>query len=66
MKLQEAKEHVGKLVMSYDFGHKLHKTLEPHGPYKLLKVTKEGLCILEGREQFRIRPADLISYATSL
>jgi len=60
MNLKEAKTHVGKLVISHDAGCKLiQSVLIPHGPYKLLQVTKGGLAILEGREEFRIRPSTI-------
>ena len=56
MNVEEARLLVGQLVMSKDAGHKLIKCLGSyHGPYKLLKVTRSGLCILEGREEFRVR-----------
>ena len=55
MTFEQAKTLVGKLVLSKDSGHKLTKSARYwHGPYKLLQVTKEGLAILEGREEFRI------------
>ena len=57
MKLEQAKQSVGKMVMSTDAGHKLiRREAKPHGPYRLLKVTKAGLVILEGREECRIPP----------
>ena len=49
---------VGKLVMSRDAGRKLIKSVSiPHGPYRLMKITREGLAILEGREEFRVPPS---------
>lgn len=58
MNIQEAKESVGKLVMSKDAGCKMiHKVNTPHGPYKLLQITKGGTAILEGREEFRVSPS---------
>ena len=56
MYLQEAKNNVGKMVMSRDPGYKCIRSVAPHGPYKLLQVTKAGLAILEGREEFRVPP----------
>ena len=57
MNREEAKQNVGNMVMSYDAGRKMVKQVRtPHGPYKLLQVTKGGLVILEGREEFRISP----------
>lgn len=45
------------MVLSIDAGHKLiRRVSKPHGPYRLLKVTKAGLAILEGREEHRIPP----------
>jgi hypothetical protein len=57
MNIEEAKESVGKMVMSKDTGHKLIPSGREHGPYKLLKVTKAGLVVLEGREEFRVPPS---------
>ncbi len=60
MKMEQAKNSIGHLVMSHDAGHKLIPRLkEPHGPYKLLKITKCGLTILEGRDDFRV-PVSLL------
>ena len=56
MNIEEAKESVGKMVMSKDTGRKLIPYGREHGPYKLLKVTKGGLVILESREEFRVPP----------
>lgn len=56
MNTEEAKQHVGKMVMSLDAGDKMIDSVaEPHGPYRLLKITKAGLAILEGREEHRVR-----------
>lgn len=53
MTLEEARAAVGGLVMSRDPGNKLVRDIGYwHGPYRLLKVTKAGLCLLEGREQY--------------
>ena len=62
MNLEQAKQSIGKMVMSTDAGHKLICSVStPHGPYRLLKVTKGGLAILEGREEHRI-PTTLIEH----
>ena len=58
MTIEEAKKSIGQMVMSNDAGHKMIlRCSVPHGPYKLLQVTKSGLTILEGREEFRIPPS---------
>lgn len=63
MKIEEAKAHVGKLVMSRDPGFKMIPSVrEPHGPYRLLSVTKSGDAILETREELRVRPSLLTPY----
>jgi len=42
---------IGKLVMSRDAGNKMIRSVSvPHGPYRLLKITRVGMAILEGRE----------------
>ena len=47
MNIDEAKQHVGKAVMSIDPGNKLWPhSPKPHGPYILLQVTKGGRAIL--------------------
>jgi hypothetical protein len=57
MNLEQAKQSIGKIVMSTHAGHKLiRRVSKPHGPYRLLKVTKAGLVILEGHEEHRIPP----------
>ncbi len=62
MNLEEAKQGIGKMVMSKDAGNKMIPSVfEAHGPYKLLKVTKSGLAILEGREEHRI-PTKLLAF----
>jgi len=64
MNLEQAKQSVGKLVISTDPGYKMIKSLAPHGPYKLTKVTKAGLCKLEGRDDnFQISPSHLTLYS---
>jgi len=61
MTTDEARASIGAFVMSRDPGHKcVRRSLEHHGPYRLLKVTKGGLAILEGREEFRI-PTSLLT-----
>lgn len=57
MNIDQARQHIGQMVMSTDAGRKLIRRVQvPHGPYRLLKVTKGGVAILEGREEFRIPP----------
>jgi hypothetical protein len=45
------------MVMIRDPGYKMVYHHRPHGPYRLLQVTKGGLAILEGREQHRVPPS---------
>lgn len=43
MNIQEARGRIGEMVMSRDAGYKMvHCVTDPHGPYKLLQVTKGG------------------------
>lgn len=66
MNLEEAKNSVGKLVMST--GRKSNKLLpmkESHGPYRLLQITKSGHAILEGLEEYRAKPSELTLYQES-
>ena len=49
--IEEMKQHIGKMVMSRDPGNKLIRSIAPHGPYKLLKITKGGMAILEGYDR---------------
>lgn len=49
-----AKASIGKMVMSMDAGYKCIASMYPHGPYKLLKITRAGYAILEGREDLRV------------
>lgn len=63
MNIEEVKKKIGELVMSRDAGPKMIRSVaDPHGPYKLLKITKTGLAILEGRENYRIPPSLLSEY----
>jgi len=63
MSREEALRNVGKMVMSKDAGVKMIYCVPvPHGPYRLLQVTKAGLAILEGREDHRV-PLSLITLA---
>lgn len=58
---EQAKLAIGQLVMSVDAGHKLIRRVQtPHGPYRLIAVTKGGLAILEGRDEERI-PTSLLN-----
>ena len=57
MDIDTAKMSIGKMVMSKDPGNKMVYSVSPvHGPYELLKITKGGYAVLEGREEFRIPP----------
>lgn len=48
MNLEEAKADVGKMVMSRDpKGKLIARVFDPHGPYRLLRVTKGGMCVLD-------------------
>lgn len=63
MDIIEAKNNIGKLVMSRDAGDKMIRSvIDAHGPYKLLSITKPGLAILGGREDYRIPPSLLSKY----
>jgi len=63
MNLDEAKNKIGELVMSIDAGYKMIPYVhEPHGPYKLLQITKAGLAVLEGREEHRVPPTLLSDF----
>jgi hypothetical protein len=62
MKTEEARANIGRLVMSRDPGYKCVRKLPEHGPYRLLRVTKAGLAILETREDHRV-PTSLIRLA---
>lgn len=60
MTTSEARLAIGQLVVSVDAFPKLNRRVQtPHGPYRLLAVTKGGLAILEGRDEERI-PTSLI------
>ena len=58
MKIREARKNIGKLVMTCDPGPKMIKSMRPHGPYKLTKITKAGLAMLENYE-YRVPPSSL-------
>jgi len=58
MDIETAKKSIGKMVMSRDAGNKMIRSVSRlHGPYKLLRITKGGYAILEGRERLRILPS---------
>lgn len=58
MNIEMAKKSIGKMVMSRDAGEKMIRYVSiPHGPYKLLMITKSGHAILESREGLRIPPS---------
>lgn len=58
MNLEEAKQSIGKMVLSRDAGCKMiRRVAKPHGPYRLLKITKGGLAIIESREDYRVPPS---------
>ncbi|MEE9337248.1 MAG: hypothetical protein V3U87_04145 [Methylococcaceae bacterium] len=63
MNIEEAKNSIGMLVMSKDAGCKMiHSVVKAHGPYILLKITRAGVAILEGRENYRVPPSLLSKY----
>lgn len=67
MNIEQARKHIGQLVMSYDAGYKLvQKVSKAHGPYRLVKINKAGMAILEGREDCRIPPSILDVYEGDL
>jgi len=58
MNITEARSSVGQMIYSFDAGEKLiPRVSTAHGPYKLLRITKAGLAILEGREEYRVSPS---------
>lgn len=58
MNIEIARKSIGKVVMSRDAGEKMiNHVSTPHGPYRLLAITKSGHAILEGREGLRIPPS---------
>lgn len=58
MTIEEARDAVGKMVMSRDAGYKLiQQVLIPHGPYLLKSVTKGGLAILEPEHGNPVAPS---------
>jgi len=60
MNIQEARNSIGKMVMSRDRkSNKLLRVDEEHGPYRLLAITKDGMAILEGLEEFRAAPSKI-------
>lgn len=60
-----SKKHIGEMVMSKDAGCKMIESVtKPHGPYKLLQITKAGFAVLEGRRRYYIRCCQL-SLATA-
>lgn len=50
MNLEEAKNHIGKMVLAADSIKLIKGPHKPHGPYLLIRVTKGGLCELERDE----------------
>ena len=62
MTLEHAKLCIGCPVETNHAGHKLIRSIAWHGPYILKKVTKAGLCILEGYEEFRVPPSQIRYY----
>lgn len=65
MNIEQARASVGKLVMSRDAGEKMIRSVNvPHGPYKLIKITKGGLALLEGRPEVAVPPS-LLSPASN-
>lgn len=58
MRIETARQIIGTMVMSRDAGSKMIPSVPvPHGPYRLLQITKGGECILEGREEHRVPPS---------
>lgn len=62
MNLESAKVCIGHAVETNHAGHKMIKSRGWHGPYILKQVTKGGLCILEGYEEFRVPPSQIRYY----
>ena len=58
MNIEQARKAVGKEVLTTHAGHKMIRSVSvPHGPYRLLYITKAGLAVLEGYEEFRVPPS---------
>lgn len=66
MTLEEAKSAVGKMVITTHAGPKMIKHGPPHGPYLLLKVTKGGLCILDGYQEYHVTPTQITIWMENL
>ena len=61
MIIEKIKEMIGKEVMTDDTGVKLTKRLAPHGPYKILQVTRGGKVLLQkGKEVISVAPSNII------
>ena len=65
MNLEAAKACIGCTVETDHAGYKMVRSIAWHGPYILKKVTKAGLCILEGYEQHRVPPSQIRPYCNS-
>jgi hypothetical protein len=50
MSPEEINKNIGRLVMTTDPGVKLGKSIGPHGPYELIRMTKAGKVLLKGYE----------------
>ena len=50
MSLDEAKSLVGEMVMAADSMKLIKGPHKPHGPYRLIRVTKGGMCELSRDE----------------
>ncbi len=63
MKIEEIKKAVGKMIYSYDAGHKLISHVStPHGPYLLKRVTKGGMAVIQRweDEELEVAPSLII------
>lgn len=60
-KIELVREMVGQEVMTTEPGRKLIKSVAPHGPYKLLKITKSGMVLLQkSKGTFVVSPKSII------
>lgn len=60
-KIELVREMIGQYVMTTEPGKKMVKSIGPHGPYKLLKITRGGLALLEkGKSTFTSSPTNIV------
>ncbi len=60
-KIELVREMIGQDVMTVEPGRKLVRSVAPHGPYKLLKITRGGLALLEnGKSTFSASPCNIV------